>query len=424
MDASAAGAVRWGKKHGERLVYRLGGLPIAVGGLFGIDATDPAGVLRTAYATNYWQPDDLLELIDVVGAGILLPASFLAMAIWFTWKNGPVVRDRCGKSPARQMIEELRAYFSAGVLPPWYYMFELYGGHDARSFLNRFETKRGYYNLFQRLRGSTSPLSDKLKFAERCRNHQVTTVPIYAAAAGGTATVFEPGGMPSRDLFSKPICGRGGRGAERWDYDRAGIYRGPAGQELDQSEFLERLAAQSVSNSRLVQPRLVNCDELSDLNNDALSTIRIVTCLDEQDRPEVVAAAMRMAVGDNHLIDNFHAGGIATAVDIASGELGQASNMGVDARLGWLDRHPTSGARIRGRKLPRWDDTLRLAEQAHRAFGDRVVIGWDVAVTPDGPVVVEGNGAPDLDIIQRTGRTGLANSRWAELMCRHIARAA
>jgi hypothetical protein len=323
----------------------------------------------------------------------------------------------------RQLIEELSAYFSAGVLPPWYYMFELYEGRDARSFLNRFETKRGYYDLLGRLRRSTSPLADKLKFAERCRDHQVRTIPILAAAAEGKATVYETGGLARRDLFAKPVCGRGGRGAERWDYD-GDRYCSPSGETLAESQFLDRLAAQSASTPRLVQPRLTNCEALADINNGALSTIRVVSCLDEQDRPEVVAAAMRMAVGDNHSIDNFHAGGVAAAVDIASGELGQASNMGVDARLGWLDRHPTSGARICGRILPQWEQTLRLAERAHRAFGDRVVIGWDIAVTPDGPIVVEGNGAPDLDIIQRTRRSGLATTRLAELMSHHVARAA
>src|SRR5919112_1978475 len=90
------------------------------------------------------------------------------------------------------------------------------------------------------------------------------------------------------------------------------------------------------------------CAELNDINNGALSTIRVVTCLNEHGWPEVVAAAMRMAKGDNHRVDNFHAGGIASAVDLQSGELGPASNMGMDARAGWLDRHPDSGGQITG----------------------------------------------------------------------------
>ena len=60
---------------------------------------------------------------------------------------------------------------------------------------------------------------------------------------------------------------------------------------------------------------------------------------------------MRMAVGGNHRVDNFHAGGIAAPVDLQSGKLGLASNMGMDVRLGWLDRHPDTGAQIHGTHL-------------------------------------------------------------------------
>ena len=117
--------------------------------------------------------------------------------------------------------------------------------------------------------------------------------------------------------------------------------------------------------------------------------------------PEIIGAAARMAIGANHVVDNLHAGGIAAAVDVQTGILSRASNLGADASLGWLDRHPVTGARIAGTRLPMWDDVREFALRAHRGFSDRVLIGWDIAITPDGPVMVEGNGSPDLDIMQR-----------------------
>jgi hypothetical protein len=95
----------------------------------------------------------------------------------------------------------------------------------------------------------------------------------------------------------------------------------------------------------------------------------------------------------------------------------------MDARAGWLDRHPDSGGQITGRQVPRWEEVCRLAERAHWAFDDRVMIGWDIAVTPDGPVLVEGNAAPDLDIIQRTRRSGLGESRLCQLLRYHVSEA-
>ena len=131
-----------------------------------------------------------------------------------------------------------------------------------------------------------------------------------------------------------------------------------------------------------------------------------------------------MAIGNNHTVDNAHAGGMVAEVNLDDGRLGPASDLGMDARLGWVDRHPGSGGRIAGRLVPQWEEMKRLAKHAHRAFGERIVIGWDIAPTPDGPIVVEGNSGPDFDLMQRAARRGFASSRLADLLAYHLARAA
>jgi hypothetical protein len=70
-----------------------------------------------------------------------------------------------------------------------------------------------------------------------------------------------------------------------------------------------------------------------------------------------------------------------------------------------------------------WDGVRDVARKVHLAFPDQVVIGWDVAILPDGPAVVEGNKSPDLDIIQRTHEGPIGNSRLGELLLFHITRA-
>lgn len=407
--------------HVERLIYRVAGLPLAVAALFTSSSEAPAASLRAMYAANYWRPADLPDLAELLLASLVWPVGLIAAAAWYAWMNGRVVRECCGKSRPRQFVEEVRAYFSAGVLPPWYYMFELYDGRaDCRSYLNRFETKQGYYPIIRRLRGEISALNDKIAFAETCRAHQLRTIPLVATASAGEVILLGGEHLPPCDLFVKPANGRGGKGTERWDHAGHGRYIDGEAKALDEAGFLERLGRRSHSASLVVQPRLRNCAGLRDLNNDALSTVRIVTCLDEKDRAEVVAGVMRMAVGDNHKVDNFHAGGIAAAVDLPSGELGSASDLGMDARMGWVERHPDSGAQIRGRVVPGWREACALAERAHRAFPERAVIGWDIAPTEDGPVIVEGNAAPDFDIVQRMTRSGLAESRLGKLLLHHM----
>jgi hypothetical protein len=105
---------------------------------------------------------------------------------------------------------------------------------------------------------------------------------------------------------------------------------------------------------------------------------------------------------------------------LAEGVLGLASNLGADARLGWCSRHPTTGAEIEGTRLPFWKEAARLAIQAHRAFSDRLLIGWDIGILEDGPIVLEGNRGPDMDLMQRFMDTGFMTHRFGELIAWHL----
>jgi D-alanine-D-alanine ligase-like ATP-grasp enzyme len=67
-----------------------------------------------------------------------------------------------------------------------------------------------------------------------------------------------------------------------------------------------------------------------------------------------------------------------------------------------------------------WDEVKKFALDAHRAFTDRVVIGWDIAILDDGPILIEGNGNPDMDILQRFMRVGLRDHRFGELLTHHL----
>ena len=130
-----------------------------------------------------------------------------------------------------------------------------------------------------------------------------------------------------------------------------------------------------------------------------------------------------MAVGGNTVVDNFHAGGIASAVDMATGELGPATDMGVRPERGWCNSHPDTGGQITGRKLPRWSEAIDLVQRGHAMFADRFVIGWDVAILADGPSVIESNGRPDLEIHQRCHRRPMGNDRFGELLAYQVERA-
>ena len=342
-----------------------------------------------------------------------------------TWRNGTAIRARTGKSVTRQLYEQTRLAAAHGIPPRWYYTFELFDDGNRRradQYLQRGETKRGVYGVFKHAAGvPLSPLTDKVAFAARCHVHGLRAIPVIAAFGPGsltndTATMS----LPAVDLFVKPNRGKGGRGAERWDHQCDGSYEDVTGTRLRAPELLDRLRRLPFPEGLLVQPRRTNHPDMADLGNGALATVRVVTCRNERGEFEVTNAVLRMAQGRNHVVDNFHAGGLAASVDLATGTLGHATDLGVSPTAGWRDTHPNNGAPIAGRPLPCWSETLALAVRAHTAFADRVVVGWDVGIMPDGPELVEGNGAPDLDIIQRTHREPIGNARLGELLAFHL----
>jgi hypothetical protein len=61
-----------------------------------------------------------------------------------------------------------------------------------------------------------------------------------------------------------------------------------------------------------------------------------------------------------------------------------------------------------------------LAVAAHALFSDRLVIGWDIAIAEGGPIIIEGNRGPDMDLMQRFMEIGFCHHRFGELVAWHL----
>ena len=53
-----------------------------------------------------------------------------------------------------------------------------------------------------------------------------------------------------------------------------------------------------------------------------------------------------------------------------------------------------------------WDETKRLVLNAALVNENIKVVGWDVAITKTGPILVEGNRRPGFDIVQVVSKRG------------------
>ena len=414
---------RRARNYGTRLIYRVAGLPIAVRALRHPPPHNPGKLVRSAYRTFYWAPHSPGELLELVLGLILSPLAVLAMMLWFTARNGGPIKARTGRSVPAQLADQIWLYVKAGVLPPWYYVYELHRHpvkRAARSFIQRCECKSGVPALLKDIRPPASELTDKVEFARWCEEKKIPTVPVLAVVHEDGVVGIRSLDQLQRDLFVKPVDGKGGRGTERWDYLGEGRHRSGDGRELDTSAMLISIAAASWAGPRIIQPRIRNHPDLLPLNNDALATVRALTCLDETGHPELWARSCGWRS------DRTTSSTISMPAGLPPPSTWPRAGWAWPATSAWIAASggsigiPNSGALIAGFRLPDWDEFRSFAESAHRAFSDRIMVGWDIAITPDGLLVVEGNGSPDLDIMQRAYRRGWMTDRLGQLLSHHV----
>jgi len=190
-------------------------------------------------------------------------------------------------------------------------------------------------------------------------------------------------GLPD-DLVVKPLEGLQGRGVR--------VLRTRA---IDPEALVAELAADPRFTGWIIQERLREHPAIAALSDgEALQTLRIATFTGRSGEVTVLSADLRVALVPGP-VDNFSSGrsgnGLA-AVRVEDGVLGPLKLPRADGcGFEWMPAVPGGGARIEGVALPHWPATLALMRDAALAMLPARTIGWDVAITEDGPVVVEAN---------------------------------
>lgn len=182
-------------------------------------------------------------------------------------------------------------------------------------------------------------------------------------------------------FMSKPYDGLGGQDVQKVSAsdiaDRQAYYHSCVENRI----FLEQLVHQHPQMNVLC-PASVN-------------TMRIMT-FNDGGRSEILWMGLRVGNGIN-AVDNFHAQGMAVAIDMQTGKLkGQA----IDKDCVRYEKHPTTGVTFDGFQIPDFQAAKELVLKGALESDKILVIGWDVALSDNGPVVIEANRRPGFDIVQ------------------------
>ena len=115
--------------------------------------------------------------------------------------------------------------------------------------------------------------------------------------------------------------------------------------------------------------------------------------------PRLTSAASCIAyfrlISGSAIVDNVSdgaSGHLVAGVSLDDGALGAAMTTDETA---WgrqaLESHPDTGLAVAGLRLPYWEEACRLVCAVAPRFLPLRALGWDVALTPAGPVIVETN---------------------------------
>ena len=146
----------------------------------------------------------------------------------------------------------------------------------------------------------------------------------------------------------------------------------------------------------LIEEVLEQDEAVNALYAGAINTVRLVTIVDDNGAPHVVYAAMRLGSG-GAVVDNFNHGGMVLPADRETGKL---IGVAVDKLGRSYEAHPDTGIPFDGYQLPHWEAALALVREAAQRVPSVRFVGWDIALTPTGPKLVEGNHYPGHDIYQ------------------------
>jgi hypothetical protein len=185
-------------------------------------------------------------------------------------------------------------------------------------------------------------------------------------------------------IFAKPSDSFGGQGIERFvtaDID-------------DMAAFFARL----VENRQfLLEEAITQHPKMDELCSDTINTLRMCTVMVDG-APRHVYTIVRMGLGGS-CVDNATSGGIYTWVD-PDGVLRYPC---FSDKTGFhYTEHPTTGLVFEGFQIPLYRECVEFALRVAEVEPRMGYVGWDVAITPDGPVLVEANIIPGYDMPQNS----------------------
>ena len=153
---------------------------------------------------------------------------------------------------------------------------------------------------------------------------------------------------------------------------------------------------------------------INKINRESINTLRIISLITSKGTTEIISAFIRFGVG-NSVVDNASSGGFFVGINLEDGTLKPYGHFLPEYGGEKITEHPDSGFKFEGFKIPYYKEACKSIIEGVKVIPDRL-IGWDVAITPNGPVIIETNAQPHMQMSNIAYGGLLKNSHVKELM--------
>lgn len=208
--------------------------------------------------------------------------------------------------------------------------------------------------------------------------------------------------LAGRDSFVvKPAHGRAGGGVLVVTGRAGAGWAGAGGQRLSLAALKQHISdivfgiySFDMEDQAMVEERLTLHPAVAAISPFGLADLRVIVF---RDRP--VQAMLRVPTRDSGGRANLHQGAVGVGVDLERGCTVHAIHHGFP-----VTQHPDTEVPLLGVPLPDVPEVLSVCRRLGEATPLKYV-GADIALTPRGPVLLEINARPGLEI-QNANRTG------------------
>jgi hypothetical protein len=266
----------------------------------------------------------------------------------------------------------------------------------------------GLTALNARLGADNRDVRDKDRFADICVRNGYAHVPTLAVFDRGRqirpAAPFVP---DAPVLWTKGLRLKGGAGGAKWVRD-GDAYCDAHGRRVSAVSLADEFRKRDC----LVQPFVENHPAIAPITNGELASLRIVTGMDKGEKAEFVTSLMALAYGRGET----SVAGIVCSIERETGHIRHAAKPNGEP----VSHHPDTGAPIVGIDLPFWVESVELVRRVHAAAFPRFAfLGWDVALTKDGPILLETNSDWAADLHQMLDGP-LGHTAFAQLVSQYV----